>query len=628
VFIDDSELFRRVTGRQQPSLPHPTSLNFDPRQWIDALAQLNDRNQRDRDLTEAAVWFGLQIVSLRQMFAPLLEGLSSSIAVQMLVGQGNRDYRVLINKIGGKLRHLSNDEIPHLEAITEVLIRVGNTGQQQTPDAIMEGIVDTLPHWFFHAWQLPRDGVPPADREIASIAGKTMAMMSLERAYRSLWQRALWEGWRLEFSGEKIRFTPVDPNSDTRWTVWSLRQQSLAVQRPFFHEAVVRRHTGDDELDRVLERSVVSIESRPGQKKIPVIQPLSISSPRQRVHIGKWSALEQSYLEPLLHIPLIRPGKSQITPALLFKAWCVLCDLVEVLIHSLPKPVLSSAESMRQHSLPIRRDYLITALSRSLGSSAEIASEIVNFLTIDPTDLKWLFNRGFWSTPLIASRSGSIIYLVAPALLMGNLVRCVEQWLERGGATQNLESKGGHFERLVRVSLQAAIRDNPLCKNIQCPISGLPKASDGEEIDALVAVRAAVLVIEAKCFISPAEPIDRYTLMNKLMDACAQAKRKSEWLEGRRDMLERLFNWSADEASKAKLIPTVVINQSFGTGFVSSGVPVTDLHYLSLIFSGPRYVADTAVRFVDGAALMSHQELYNSEKAKLTSPLYWRTRFL
>lgn len=612
-FADESELFQRAAGRLKPRLPHPTSSSFDKAVWKEALGALLNPNERDIQLAQAAVWIGGQIDSLRRQLHVALDGVSRPVAVQMMVAIANRDYLIVIKKAGRKARRMALEGEAHMDTMIHALLHTGRANQRLTADSLFEQSIDTLPHWLYHAWQQPRATTEFADEKIRPTALRTMALASIERSFRHMWQQCLWAGWSIQKTDESFVHAPFDRDHEETWQAWFMREQALSMQRSFFDGVAYHgKDAPKPMVDPVIARSVVGYEDRPGKRRVPIVGRLPSWGRRQKHHLVCWAMVRDSYLAPLLTKPLPAFAPKTITLEMVFKTWCVIGDLSEVLLSKLPQYARSSHQTMRRFALPITKARLVPAVANSLKLEESTAAAIIDFLTVIPTDTSALFNRGFWSAPLVPAPNGATLYILASVLAVGSPLRAAEAWLERGGATNGLESKGRHFERQVRSYLSTAIAGNDMLGNAGCATRSLPTAAAGEEIDALLHIGNTVIAVEAKCLISPSEPLERYNFISNLEDACRQARRKADWLDKHRHILSDVFGWEEAETATASILPLVVTNLSFGLGYSAETVSVIDLHYLRLLCSGPSYVADTAVRFRDGATATSDQQLYSS----------------
>jgi hypothetical protein len=163
-------------------------------------------------------------------------------------------------------------------------------------------------------------------------------------------------------------------------------------------------------------------------------------------------------------------------------------------------------------------------------------------------------------------------------LQIGNFSRAFEHWIARAQGSTSPEIKGSKFEvELCSTLLKAAKQTNlPVPVEVSKPSCWI----GGEEIDCLCRVGDIVLVIEAKCFITPGDPLERFNFLRKLASAATQARRKAEAIKTRPKALENIFS----EVPKDPAIhPLVIVPSSYGVGTEFEDVPILDQNYLRIL---------------------------------------------
>ena len=377
-FVEESELFRRATGRLKPGLPHPTSSSFDEVVWMESFKALAEPNERDIKLAQAAVWIGGHVALLRKRLNVALAGVSRSVAVQMMAAIANRDYLIVDKQAGRKVRRLALEGEANMESMSHALLHTGRTNQRVTADSLFEQSVDTLPHWLYHAWRRPKATTDIADNRIRPTALKTMGLASIEQSFRYLWQQCLWTGWTLEKVDKSFVHAPFDRAHEEIWQAWIMREQALLMQRSFLDGVMYHgKDAPNPMVNPVIMRSIIGYEDRPGKRKAPLVGRLPVWGERQRRHSVSWAALRDSYLAPLLTKPLPAFAPYNITLEMVFKTWCVIGDLAAVLLNRLPRHALSSRETMRRFALPIAKARLTPAVADSLKLEEPVSEVIV-----------------------------------------------------------------------------------------------------------------------------------------------------------------------------------------------------------------------------------------------------------
>jgi hypothetical protein len=607
----DGPIFRRAAGIDKPALPHPTNAAFDDEIWDKALKALPNPTEDDYRLAVAAGFLAPQFAAVRHHIGEQLNGLSKASSVQLIAALSNRQYCLAAAKAGKAARRAGRDGPQHMDMLVDLQIYSGPTlNQTSNVDSIIETVVDTFPHAYFYALKRPDTETTVPEQELVLRALNLGSASSLERSLRYLWQDCLWNGRVPEPVGDAFEFRPLDAEDQERWQAWVIREQSLQTQESFAHGLMFG---GEEEptVERAVTRTIVGFDQRPGQKYRPIIVRSKRWSSRQRANAMRWLGLSRSYLAPFMDVPL-ENADGPLSIRTLLKAWWVLSELCDVLLADLPAiNKLASREAMRKQALGVKRTLLVDVLCRALEVDDTVATAIIEFLLVQTKDISRLFNRSLWGNPLLTAPNGEKLYLIAPVLAAGNPIRAAEYWLEQGGVSNSLQLRGSQFETTCRDTLHASLADNSLLADWDCPLAGLPTADDGEEIDALIRIGNTVLVIEAKCLLTPTEPIERYNFIKRLNDGCEQVKRKSDWFSRNRIIATQHFHCSKEEADKLRFFPLVVTNQSFGLGHSFAEVPVVDLKYLDLICAGGSYISDAAFKTASRASVGHKEKLYD-----------------
>ena len=212
-----SEFAQRLKAKK---LEHPTSAAFDGGAWEAALNALDDPTERDVDLARAAIHFGRELASLREVAIPLtVEGHSRPWLVRLLAAFANQQYLTLHRKMLNVLKSQKGAGIFDMERAQHLLVE-GAAGQEMAPDDLATYLVDSLPHWLFHIWKVD-DAAPSSedDQPAIQFAARASQIASLEHSLRSLWLNALWVGTTLLEEGEALVDTPRDRNLAERWCV-------------------------------------------------------------------------------------------------------------------------------------------------------------------------------------------------------------------------------------------------------------------------------------------------------------------------------------------------------------------------------------------------------------------------
>jgi len=574
-----SPVFDRLTGRLAPALRHPTARAFDIRAWKEVLAG-DTLGPRDVNLVCAAKYVGDVLGSIREdLVDGLFDGLSGDQVVAMAVANANRSWNIFRWK-------LYNDAPPadgggaHLPALGREGIAVGPDGAAISPDDANNALVDALPYWFAEAAAIAPDAPAGSlDAEAAGIVmGRAHFATNLMQAFKLIWQEVLWEPWSFDFDERAATLAPVAPDDLARWKAWDWREQTLIGQ-----SSLLSRNLEKDasSVPIVLPRTATAI----GAHGIAVGPPTDVQAASHR---SAFENVERTYAAPFLDEPL--GGGADLTPRLVESAVCVLQDLVDLAIPRDADPAVLDEADPRNLACTYPRAWLSTLLADALAIAPDDADACLDWLASDPFGgLNPLFTLGVWHRPLVRSRDGGKLSIVAGALVWGSPLRRVERWLQVGAKSDLSKTTAGlRHEAALRERVAAAIGGNALLVAVPTAVSSIGKGEAKEEIDLLVRVGSTILVAEVKCLLGPSEPIERHDYVGKLEDACAQAARKAGWLSGQPgELTSRL----GDGADGCRLQPLVIVNQSSGVEWEYEDVPITDDRFLRLLLGDGKYVA-------------------------------------
>jgi hypothetical protein len=599
----ESVFFRHLTGRASPRIPHPTANNFDLDLWKAAVP--DEVVQRDFILAKTAVLINGQVRLLRDRYiARVFEGLSPRQVVALSIAVGNRAFLLIREKTLQAIAELKGDSgVAHLSAISQVAIITHDGADPQVGTDVNTAVIDTLPHWFAAAAQLP-EPEQELERDFSAAAARGEAMLSLESAFREVWQQVLWEPWAIQTEADLVRVTPINPDEQAMWRVWDWREQAIQHQGALLNRHLERRYP-DTPIDRPLARTVQMFA--PDGGTITLDAPTADQS---ALHRSTFDLLEDSYVSIFLDQTL---NDSDLTPRHLMRACLVLQDLLAAALPDETDPETVETAWVSRMSCQTPRASIVSALEEALSLSHEFADSVVTFLTSDPHGpLTTLFTQGVWHRPLIATQQGDLL-LVAGALIWGSPVRAVERWLQAGPGTDLTATTNGlRFEQDLRERIGVAVGMNRLLAGFVSGVRSVSARHGLEEIDLVFRLGSTIVVGEIKCFLGPGDPIDRYNYLRKLEDAAGQARRKAAWLSEHRDVIADIL--PPDQPNLIlRFLPIVIVNQSNGSGWSFEGCPVTDAHWLEVFLSSGTYSTGAAIAF-DGQtdATFTSSTLYRS----------------
>ncbi len=584
----DSAIFRHLTRKAKPALAHPTAKAFEPNDWKPVIASIGEDalTPRDRTLVNVAMLIGLQNLVLRTRYtATLFAGFTEDQIATLAIANANRRFLLLgdtsraATAQAAAAAKAESGRPLDFGAISQLLVEPAPGQSPATVDDLNNSMIDTLPHWFALAREVP-EGPRPAGENLGGVAQRAGAILSLEHAFRSVWQEALWESWRFGKTSTGYAMMPDDADWKAGWRVWDLREQSLLLQGAMLNrqleEAIPNAHKTP-----TLPLTITAINFTAEPLAIAVGPPSDDQATGHRMALD---TLDDAYTRMFADQEVGGPG---VTVALLSRVVLVLQDLTELALPSEYDPAEPDWKVMERLACKLPRALLIEAIAEALATDPAVAERCVAFLTTDPlAELGELFRIGLWHKPLVATSDGAHVLIAAGALIWGSPIRRTERWLQvKNGDDLSKTPNGMLYEAQVRRSVDGALEDNSVLTADDWHVTHLPKGKGKEEIDLLVRVGDRVLVAEIKCLLGPSEPSECYNYLRKLEKAAEQARRKATWLASEPALIEALFGSTV----ALETIPLVVVNQSNGVGLTFEGCQVTDAHFLRIVLGEGDY---------------------------------------
>ncbi|PRX09022.1 UNVERIFIED_ORG: hypothetical protein BCL66_10899 [Martelella mediterranea] len=605
--VDSLSIFSRATSNKKGALKHPTARAFSMQEWVEALSSLENPSERDATLTLSAVWFGGQISTVREHTDHILGQLNRRDAVLLAVAQLNREYATLQRRIARARYEESRSDFVDVHRSSQRLIRTSYIGNALPADDLNDALVDTLPLWLYQAFERP-EGDLRIDCDFTQLGVSALRAFSLEKSLSQLWQQCLWQDWRLAGDGDRLTLRPNNREAETLRYAWLYRQQSITFQYSFVDivtEAAAKK--ANLKTNRRKGRTVIAQEDRAGRQSEFIIGRASSRCASHAQH-HMWTGVEDSYVGMFLDAKLPRLGLSCNE---LQKVWCIITDACDVLSRKCRDSSPVDRTTARDWALACRRQTLSKAISAASGLSTSDTEKALKFLTSDKAD----FRHGVWSKPLIPLPGQEFLLMCRSPLEIGNAVRRVEQWLERGGLSDQLATanKGASYEAWVRDEIASCLANNPILKDV-ASISRPIKPADRTigDIDAALRIKDLIIVLEVKCLLTPYEAIEQHRYRSKLEGASTQASRKATWLaDNIKDYLD-VFNLHG--ACPVEIKPVVLVNQGYGLSLEIEGCLVCDFHTLSGYLRDSVVVTGGAYSGLNGAIGYTRETLYRSDE--------------
>jgi hypothetical protein len=358
-----------------------------------------------------------------------------------------------------------------------------------------------------------------------------------------------------------------------------------------------------------LPLTVAEVVRKPGKPRRIVVARPKDSPKFAPSYVVRKAIFEGSYISMFVNRPL--PKLTGMTIMELLKAWCVLDDLTERLPVSKAEPRLESMAAVERAALCIARSELIDVFRQALGYEIAKAEAVLEFLTWRPDGYK-----GLWGAPLIPIPSEDRFAIARNVLAVTNFVRLAEIWLTRGGLDDSLSegARGDVYETLLRKEIADEMVDNKIMRDWSIAPHGIAKKDKvfPHQVDLLLQFGSVVIVGEIKCFLFPADSIERFNYLKNVAGAARQARDKAAALDARRDVIASNLGISEEKAKSLRLVPLVILNQNFGASLEMEGCVVTDAKFLKLYLGTGQYVS---AGFFEASkpTIVSRTDLYRTE---------------
>jgi hypothetical protein len=591
--LPDSELKRQLTAK---ALTHPTNAAFDEAKWRSAVAALDEPTERDVQLGLAAIHFGRELMSLRLSAIPgTVRGFNRHRLIRLLAAFANQQYLTLQAKVRKALKAQKGSRLFDMDRAQQLVVE-GAGGQVVPPDDLLTYLVDSLPHWLFHIWQVADDAPSDEPESVIDFAAHSFRVFSIEHSLRHLWLEAFWLGTRFRKDGGALVDEPWDRDLAGRWLVWD--QRDLQNMTAEFHIDAGAQIVAGGKLPPVvpaIERTVIRISRPPSGRRVFITGRASGVKSEQRNHVSERDVLDRLYTGLFMDETLPKSPGGDLTCRELSRAWWILEDMARLTADDLGPAWWENERDVERFSFTVERDDLVRIFTECLNVTAVRAGFMVDWFTCNPGETGRLFAKSVWAEPLLPNPGTGNLHVVLATMLTASPVKRVEAWMERGGISDSrgLKGRGKPFERHVRKVLSDVLAGNELLIDASAAEHGLKRKGESEEIDLLVRVGDILLVGEVKCFVAPSEPTDKRNHLDNLDKATAQAKVKRLWVEANTAAVAKALGVDATQAARLRVVPVVVLNHGFGMGLERYGVPVVDLHYLRLLLGWGRYQSGT-----------------------------------
>ncbi|MCK4579362.1 MAG: hypothetical protein KAU50_11270 [Candidatus Marinimicrobia bacterium] len=557
-------------------MKHPTQQGFSIAAWGKAFANCGDKSKPGINLYEAGIWAYSKFESIRSSLRSLdLSHTKESIFRKMVIGHLNRTVKVLFNYIDD----ISNDRKLLLsQELIQLKIDASKLSAPLDPDSIMEFTTDGARYPLsINATTKVNNykAVKLDDIEILRRLKGIVLLGQLYDAVENLWNEILWNSWHFLKMEKNDLIHPSEDAISVNRTVSEYRRQSLLLQD--VQNAVYAWRSKFTEYDKktLAHAPIIRIEGSGKNKRYFLEETLYSADNPPMSLIGRLLAVE-SYYEGLMDEEL--PSLPGITLFDLLNAWEILEAIANAHIDRFPKSSeVFKINKLMQYAPKIKKSDIVHLIARGHDISHRKATTIFSFLTFVPNPRSEL-----WSSPIVNLENDWHTIAIGP-VLHGNRLRILESLMRRGGV--DLSKRGTLFEKDCRDRLSRALSANPILDSAEIHPNSFTLKTSGEkeEIDLIIRIEKTILIVEAKCLLFPAEPLEYFNYFDTLNQACTQIKRKAGFVEKHIELFLESLKWTNDiQVQDIKLVPIVLVNQPIGAGLVINAIPIIDIRVISL----------------------------------------------
>jgi hypothetical protein len=562
---------RFVDQVRRGKIRQPTQTGFTPELWHQGYETIPERDDTDLDLFNAGLVFDRILTALRQelskgrfQFATRTDRLVATCAFinhEVAALERKRLWQPPITKKNATV--LISDLINF-----KLTLR---SGVQITPDEVLTTVIDAAVLPLDEALQAREEGEPLSAETMTSM-GLAFMVANLYCVAAALWSSCVWaENLAEQVQPGLIAVKRRDPCAARRLAVSEHRYQNYLCQSAQ-HASRIWRHQLSILGKKALtaEKGVTKFDARATRNPFVVG---NLDQHRKRnipFGIASWIVANEDYLQPFIRLPL--PAAEVLSIELLHKIWQVLGTLVRAALARVPHNP-GDLSWFLSHAVRVTRDQISMVLARSLGLDRTVIDVALQFLTYQRR------SDGLWQKPLIAVSAEEFVIASGP-LLYGNMLRIAERWLQQGDF--DLKKRGPIFEKLARERVMEYLQSSSLLTDISVAPGRVLVGPHREEIDLLIRIGQLVLVGEAKCQLFPVDDIEKYRFQERLREGAAQAKRKAEAVRNYPDDVQTAIG--PYDTQKIQVVPFVLSNCVWGSGYSVDGVGVADLLYLGTLF--------------------------------------------
>ncbi len=593
---------------QQSRMANPFKRGFSQAVWQKQYETARPSDREDQRIYRIGLWFDTALTSFRQTAKESTPAhIRRDGVIHWLVAMLNRDLVIVNERIRNHIRRQSHKrekagQLTRLSDAIDATVRSAS-GSDVTPDQLITTGVDTISFLL--------DNVLPTI-ENASISAHSMSEQDVDSVIKmfqrgnvylllsELWDKCVHERSDLQENSKSLFFVVGDHEWSMRLAVSTYRQDLADHSFMLTFSSLWRSLSPSERLNLLPKKVVAYIEPKGGTSNIALkTQDAHIEN---KIPPAALARLMSGDLYLREYFNQAFPKKPPITINLLLDAWEILRSLSTCYSYTRKEP--RSLRETARLACSFSRVELSTLVKSALEIASAAADDVVDWLAYTKRR-----EGGLWAHPLIESSTDRFI-LCDPTLSNANMLRVVEAWIKESGLP--LDRRGIAFKRQVLNEISVAIKENVILVDKIAPKIIAKNLTFDEQIDLIFGFCDKLVICEIKCQLHPYGSHRLREFYEELQHASKQILRKKSYVVDNKP----LFMDHMGVGSRYKdisVVPIIITNLRFFSGYPIDGVPVCDTTFLGKVFStGMTGVASVRNRGESRPSLMA--TYYTSEK--------------
>jgi hypothetical protein len=570
-------------------IPGPNRPSFKRADW-EAVSYRSDTDTEDKRIAMAGLYFDNLLTFIRSEKNLSNLTLTPSATVRILVGLSTIIHWRTLEQ--AKIPAPKPGERPDL--IIPLLLQktmAGATGQLFPPDELITGLGDGLKYILRELQSMPiseglRTEYEAKYEDLKSIR-RELDMAVLYNCVVEFWLDCVGNSYGLINHRDGLALVPFDPDQEIARIVSDYRRQNYLLQDEILANEDWHFHWPNAVKRKWCEIPLVSqiIYAIDRIERIELGQDDKVLDSASSAVAAKLM-LRTGYYKNFLNVPLKKLHNFTLNE--IINGWQLLQSLSRVIFDSLSPPESTDLKGILRSAPTIARKVLCSTFSKALNIKKARAQQLIDV---------FVFGHGssqeVWTQPLVYCEGHYC--LVIPCILSVKLQRIVEGWMRQGGL--ELERRGPEFEHFCREELQSSLARSPIERAvtiIKDRVQFSPPKESEEEIDLVIIVGNAVLLVELKCILWPTDALQMANYRDTIEDAVKQIKRKRDVvLRNYKYFSKRVEQLGYASPESPKIIACVLTNSEFLAGFSIEFMPIVDLVLLRHFFENEHINAQT-----------------------------------